>query len=214
MNSGMDGVGIYIDIIHSRKITERGELDRCLNGLKSFYNQFPEYGIFAVWKGLDEFMIMSPSWEQAIKSVIIVQEFLHPYEQRFVVAGFEQVDWNKSIHEMDHKEFGYLSDGMNELKKSKLYLSIHEEAQDELVNSVSIALNAILYIKNGYSVNQMEIYRQYKTQANQMEIAGRIGKSQQYVSKTLESIKAENINNWEKRLDKITAHGIDKRTSD
>lgn len=213
MRPGKSGVGIYIDVIDSRKIEIKDDLEFRINTMKDFFNRNVEYGIFDIWKGLDEFMIISPSWEFAAKAVLKVQELLHPFEQRFVLSGFEDVDSNKPVHEMNNKEFVMLSDGMIGLKKTKFYVAIIGEVQAVLLDSVSIILNALIAMKSSLTRSQMDIYCQNKAGISQIEIARQINKSQQYVSKTLRVTKADNLVVLEEKLYKIIAYGIDKGNS-
>lgn len=214
MSGGNSGVGIYIDVIDSRKIAVKDDLEFQINNLKDFFSCNKEYGIFEIWKGLDEFMIISPNWEFAAKAVLKVQELLHPYEQRFVLTGFEDVDTNKPVHEMNNKEFVTLSDGMIRLKKTKLYVAIVGGAETVLLESVTIILNALIAMKSSLTRSQMAIYCQNKAGISQVEIARQANKSQQYISKTLRVIKAENMVVFEEKLYKIIAHGIDQGNSD
>lgn len=213
MGNGKNGVGIYIDVIDSRKIQSRNDLESQVNDLKEFFRENEEYGIFDIWKGLDEFMIISPDWEFAVKAVLKVQELLHPFEQRFVLTGFDNVETDKPIHEMDNKEFVTLADGMISLKKNKLYVEIVAKEYSGLLDSVSIILNALITLKNLFTPSQMDIYRQNKAGKSQKELAGTIKKSQQYVSKTLNGIKAANLDVLEEKLYKVINYGIDKRNS-
>lgn len=213
MSNAKNGVGIYIDVIDSRKIQSRNDLEFQVNNLKEFFRENEEYGIFDIWKGLDEFMIISPDWEFAVKAVLKVQELLHPFEQRFVLTGFDNVETDKPIHEMDNKEFVTLADGMISLKKNKLYVEIVAKEYSGLLDSVSIILNALITLKNLFTQSQMDIYRQNKAGKSQKELAGTIKKSQQYVSKTLNGIKAANLDVLEEKLYKVINYGIDKRNS-
>ena len=213
MSNSTNGVGIYIDVIDSRKIQSRNDLELQVNNLKEFFRSNEEYGIFDIWKGLDEFMIISPDWEFAVKAVLKVQELLHPFEQRFVLTGFDHVEIDKPIHEMDNKEFVMLADGMISLKKNKLYVEIVAKEYSGLLDSVSIILNALITLKNLFTPSQMDIYRQNKAGKSQKELAGTIKKSQQYVSKTLNGIKAANLDVLEEKLYKVINYGIDKRNS-
>ena len=213
MSNAKNGVGIYIDVIDSRKIQSRNDLESQVNDLKEFFRENEEYGIFDIWKGLDEFMIISPDWEFAVKAVLKVQELLHPFEQRFVLTGFDNVETDKPIHEMDNKEFVTLADGMISLKKNKLYVEIVAKEYSGLLDSVSIILNALITLKNLFTQSQMDIYRQNKAGKSQKELAGTIKKSQQYVSKTLNGIKAANLDVLEEKLYKVINYGIDKRNS-
>ncbi|BBE17324.1 hypothetical protein AQPE_1473 [Aquipluma nitroreducens] len=213
MSNSTSGVGIYIDVIDSRKIQSRNNLEFQVNNLKEFFRENEEYGIFDIWKGLDEFMIISPDWEFAVKTVIKVQELLHPFEQRFVLTGFDNVETDKPIHEMDNKEFVMLADGMISLKKNKLYVEIVAKEYSGLLDSVSIILNALITLKNLFTPSQMDIYRQNKAGKSQKELAGTIKKSQQYISKTLNGIKAANLDVLEEKLYKVINYGIDKRNS-
>ena len=213
MSNSTNGVGIYIDVIDSRKIQSRNDLELQVNNLKEFFRSNEEYGIFDIWKGLDEFMIISPDWEFAVKAVLKVQELLHPFEQRFVLTGFDNVEIDKPIHEMDNKEFVMLADGMISLKKNKLYVEIVAKEYSGLLDSVSIILNALITLKNLFTPSQMDIYRQNKAGKSQKELAGTIKKSQQYVSKTLNGIKAANLDVLEEKLYKVINYGIDKRNS-
>ena len=210
MSNSKSGVGIYIDVIDSRKIELRDDLEFHVNNLKDFFSKNEEYGIFSIWKGLDEFMVISPNWEFAAKTVIKIQEFLHSYEQRFVLTGFEDVNTDKPVHEMDNKEFAMLADGMIRLKKTKLYVEIIGKEYSVLLDSISIILNALVSMKSSLTRSQMDIYCQNKAGISQTEIALQNNKSQQYVSKTLKGIKAENLNVLEERLYKIVAYGINK----
>ena len=210
----MKGVGIYIDVIDSRKIQSRDDLEFKINQLRNFFSENKEYGIFSIWKGLDEFMIIAPNWEFAAKAVIKVQELLHPYEQRFVLTGFEDVYTDRPVHEMDNKEFALLADGMIRLKKTKLYVEIISEEQAILLDSVSIILNALISMRSVFTRSQMEIYSQNKAGKSQVEIAREINKSQQYVSKTLNVIKSENLGLMEEKLYRIIAYGIDQGNTD
>jgi hypothetical protein len=210
----MEGVGIYIDVIDSRKIQSRNDLEFRINSLREFFSENKEFGIFAIWKGLDEFIIISPNWEFAVKVVIKVQELLHPYEQRFVLTGFEEVHTDRPVHEMDNKEFVLMSEGMIRLKKTKLYVEIIAEENSILLDSVSIILNALISMRSGFTSSQMEIYTLNKAGKSQVEIAQEINKSQQYVSKALNGIKAGNLNLIEERLFKVIAYGIDKGNAD
>lgn len=214
MSRDKGGVGIYTDVIDSRKIAIKDDLEFRINNLKDFFSRNVEYGIFTIWKGLDEFMIISPNWEFAAKAVLKVQELLHPFEQRFVLTGFEDVDTNKPVHEMNNKEFVMLSDGMIRLKKTKLYVGIVGEEQTVLLDSVSIILNALISMKSSLTRSQMDIYCQNRAGISQIETARQTHKSQQYVSKTLHVIKAENLVVFEEKLYKIIAYGIDKGNSD
>ena len=210
----MKGVGIYIDVIDSRKIQSRDDLEFKINQLRNFFSENKEYGIFSIWKGLDEFMIIAPNWEFAAKAVIKVQELLHPYEQRFVLTGFEDVYTDRPVHEMDNKEFALLADGMIRLKKTKLYVEIILDDQAILLDSVSIILNALISMRSVFTRSQMEIYSQNKAGKSQVEIAREINKSQQYVSKTLNGINAENLGLMEEKLYRIIAYGIDQGNTD
>ena len=213
MSNSTSGVGIYIDVIDSRKIQSRNDLELQVNKLKEFFRNNEAYGIFDIWKGLDEFMIISPDWEFAVKAVLKVQELLHPFEQRFVLTGFDNVETDKPIHEMDNKEFVMLADGMISLKKNKLYVEIVAKEYSGLLDSVSIILNALITLKNLFTPSQMDIYRQNKAGKSQKELAGTIKKSQQYISKTLNGIKAANLDVLEEKLYKVINYGIDKRNS-
>lgn len=210
----MKGVGIYIDVIDSRKIQSRDDLEFKINQLRNFFSENKEFGIFSIWKGLDEFMIIAPNWEFAAKAVIKVQELLHPHEQRFVLTGFEDVYTDRAVHEMDNKEFALLADGMIRLKKTKLYVEIILDDQAILLDSVSIILNALISMRSVFTRSQMEIYSQNKAGKSQVEIAREINKSQQYVSKTLNGIKSENLGLMEEKLYRIIAYGIDQGNTD
>ena len=210
----MKGVGIYIDVIDSRKIQSRDDLEFKINQLRNFFSENKEYGIFSIWKGLDEFMIIAPNWEFAAKAVIKVQELLHPYEQRFVLTGFEDVYTDRPVHEMDNKEFALLADGMIRLKKTKLFVEVISEGRAILLDSVSIILNALISMRSVFTRSQMEIYSQNKAGKSQVEIAREINKSQQYVSKTLNVIKSENLGLMEEKLYRIIAYGIDQGNTD
>ena len=210
----MKGVGIYIDVIDSRKIQSRDDLEFKINQLRNFFSENKEYGIFSIWKGLDEFMIIAPNWEFAAKAVIKVQELLHPYEQRFVLTGFEDVYTDRPVHEMDNKEFALLADGMIRLKKTKLFVEVISEGRAILLDSVSIILNALISMRSVFTRSQMEIYSQNKAGKSQVEIAREINKSQQYVSKTLNGINAENLGLMEEKLYRIIAYGIDQGNTD
>lgn len=210
----MKGVGIYIDVIDSRKIQSRDDLEFKINQLRNFFSENKEYGIFSIWKGLDEFMIIAPNWEFAAKAVIKVQELLHPYEQRFVLTGFEDVYTDRPVHEMDNKEFALLADGMIRLKKTKLFVEVISDDQAILLDSVSIILNALISMRSVFTRSQMEIYNQNKAGKSQVEIAREINKSQQYVSKTLNGIKSENLGLMEEKLYRIIAYGIDQGNTD
>ena len=180
-----------------------------VSNMIDFMSKNGEYGVFDIWKGLDEYMIISPGWELAIHTVLKVQEILHPYGQRFVLTTIGNVDFSKPIHEMDNKAFGLLSDGMTKLKKTGLYLDIITPGKDLLLDSINIILNALIMIKNSFTANQMEVYRMYKTGISQKEIAAQVNKSQQYVSDTLNRIKFENLNTLEDKLNLII-HGINE----
>lgn len=210
----MKGVGIYIDVIDSRKIQSRDDLEFKINQLRNFFSENKEYGIFSIWKGLDEFMIIAPNWEFAAKAVIKVQELLHPYEQRFVLTGFEDVYTDRPVYEMDNKEFALLADGMIRLKKTKLFVEVISEGRAILLDSVSIILNAFISMRSVFTRSQMEIYSQNKAGKSQVEIAREINKSQQYVSKTLNGIKSENLGLMEEKLYRIIAYGIDQGNTD
>jgi hypothetical protein len=204
------GIGIYIDIIGSRRIQSRNDLEFHVNALKDFILKNEEFGIFDIWKGLDEFILISPDWEFAINSVIKVQEILHPYGQRFVLTPFETVDYTKSIHEMDNKSFVLLSDRMTRLKKTGLLVDITAYGDELLLESVSVILNAIFLLKNSFTLNQMNIYCLYKSGIAQKEIAAQLNKSQQHISDTLNRIKFDYLNTLEDRLNQIVIHGINK----
>lgn len=214
MSYSMKGVGIYIDVIDSRKIQSRDDLEFKINQLRNFFSENKEYGIFSIWKGLDEFMIIAPNWEFAAKAVIKVQELLHPYEQRFVLTGFEDVYTDRPVYEMDNKEFALLADGMIRLKKTKLFVEVISEGRAILLDSVSIILNAFISMRSVFTRSQMEIYSQNKAGKSQVEIAREINKSQQYVSKTLNGINAENLGLMEEKLYRIIAYGIDQGNTD
>jgi len=205
------GIGIYIDLIGSREIQSRNDMELRINALKDFVNNNEDYGIFDIWKGLDEFMIISPDWDFAVRSVIKVQEVLHPYECRFVLTPFNNIKYGTPIHEMDNPSFVLLSEGMTKLKKTGLNVEIITPGNEVLFQSVAIILNAIILLKNPFTINQMQVYCLYKTGISQKEIAGRLGKTQQYISDTLNRIKFENLSTLEDKLNQIVNHGINQR---
>ena len=144
------GVVIYIDIIGSRKITSKTDMELHVSTMRDFMSKNSEYGIFDIWKGLDEYMIISPDWLFAIQTILKVQEILHPYRQRFVLTTIGNVDFSKPIHEMDDKAFVLLSDGMTKLKKTGLYVDIITPGNDLLLDSLNVILNALIMIKNSF----------------------------------------------------------------
>ena len=204
----MNGIGIYIDIVDSRKIKQRTEVEFRVKNLQKYFKDNNELGIFEIWKGLDEYMILSPSWETANEAVIKIQEILHPYAQRFVITPFENVDYSKKIHTMDNPKFVILSDGMIKLKKTSLFVEIIASENEILSEAIAIILNAIILIKNAFTSKQMEVYRLYKIKLSQKEIASRLNKSQQYVSDTLNRINFDNVNAFEVKLNHVVINGF------
>jgi predicted DNA-binding protein YlxM (UPF0122 family) len=202
-------IGIYSDIIGSRKITDREELEVHTRSIRAFLERQDKLA-FGIWKGLDEYMIIAPGWESAVRIILSIQEISHPYRQRFVMTPFPDPDYSKPVNEMDHPAFGFLSDEMTRLKKTSLVTRIVTQEQNLLLESVSVSLNAIFTLKNDFTARQMEVYCLYKSGLPQKEIAEKLNKSQQYVSQTLNTINFDILNPLEQQLLQILSHGTNQ----
>jgi hypothetical protein len=193
----INGYVLLGDVVGSRSIENRrvfdGKLEKAVKAVSTKYAadfRMPP----STWKGIDE---LAGILDNILSIYKIVDEFgdlILPERMRFVVArGSIEIPKNSGdIREADGDAFHEAAAMMLKAKAEKwmFRLKSGNEVHDMAVNT---QINALLYIKSTWTENQRNIYRQYNELKTQEEVAKKTKISQQSISKSLQSIRAEQV---------------------
>ncbi len=194
------GILIYGDLVASSGIASQSDLPERLSLLEAQFSDEKGHANFAIWKGLDEIMLIAGNWKCAMSSILLIQEMLHPYRYRYEVMPINDIEKGKPIHELTNPEFGIITDRMSKLKETELLVNMEDKNNTKLIASSGLILNLLLLRKGEFTTNQMQHYRLHKKGLNQKTIAKEMNVSQQSVSKTLTQIQFNSIATIEERL--------------
>ena len=70
------GILIYGDLVASSGITSQSDLPERLSSLEAHFSDEKGSANFAIWKGLDEIMLIAENWNCAMSSILLIQEML------------------------------------------------------------------------------------------------------------------------------------------
>lgn len=194
------GILIYGDLVASSGIASQSDLPERLSLLEAQFSDEKGHANFAIWKGLDEIMLIAGNWNCAMSSILLIQEMLHPFKYRYEVMPIQDIEKGKPIHELTNPEFAIISGRMADLKKTDLLIHLEDENNSNLMASSGLVLNLLLLTKGAFTTNQMQQYRLHKKGLNQKSIARELNVSQQSVSKTLNQIQFNSIATIEEQL--------------
>ncbi|MFP3975048.1 MAG: SatD family protein [Chloroflexota bacterium] len=204
------------DVLSSRKIRDREEVQRKLEEACGEVNSTYSEGIYAdfkILKGTDEIGGVLSTIANSYNIITTILERIHPDSMRFVLV-FDYIDaalGTGDVARMDGPVFHRASDIMNKLKKSDLLFDMF--VGDRMIDAcISGQINLILLLKSNWSAKQYQTVKEYEEIGNQYKVARKLGITQQAVSKTLNSVMWKEIKSIEDKLNSVLleVHKSDK----
>ena len=195
---------LLTDVVGSRSIVNRKKFERslatALAGAEKAYPQVLDKGI-KVWKGLDEAVAVVRQPERLYELMEMLNGAIAPQKMRFVVVKgeMEKPDKEGDLSTADGPVFPKAVTQMTALKKSGLLFDCNtgNEARDNLWRT---QVNLLLLLQADWTEQQHRIYREYVQQGSQDGVAKVLKISQQAVSKTLKSIRAQQVRILQKNV--------------
>ncbi len=205
---------LLTDVVGSRKIADRTFFDKKLQAALQQANQMFEK-TFALslqaWKGLDEVAAVLYSLTELYAVISVIQEAVAPQKFRFVLVkgSIDVVPDSKDVREADGAAFHQAAERMQLLKKEGLLFSCKTgNALWDLAYSTQ--LNLLLLLKDDWTERQRSIYTAYTKTGRQEEVAAELQVTQQTVSKTLQAIKAAQVQKLEAALQSWTKESLNE----
>lgn len=204
MNKSTNAFVLLGDVVDSRKIEDRLGFDKKLQaglgfGTKMFQNAFALP--LQVWKGLDEVAAVLRSPDELYPVLNVIQDSVAPQKFRFVLVEgmIDVMPQNGDVRQADGAAFHQAAEGMQVLKKEGLLFSC-KTGQALWDRAYSTQVNLLLLLKEGWTERQRSIYNAYLQSGRQEEVAAELQVTQQTVSKTLQAIKAAQVQKLEAAL--------------
>lgn len=192
------------DVVGSRKIGDRVHFDKKLQaGLgvvtKMFQNAFVLP--LQVWKGLDEVAAVLRSPDELYPVLSVIQDSVAPQKFRFVVVEgkIDVMPGNGDVRQADGAAFHQAAESMQVLKKEGLLFNC-KTGLPVWDAAYSTQVNLLMLLKEGWTERQRSIYNAYLKSGRQEEVAAELQVTQQTVSKTLQAIKAAQVQKLEAAL--------------
>ena len=191
------------DMIKSREVDEKEEFwEKIDKNIEKINKEFKEKLLFnlEIFKGDEITGICSNSRDAYIISSRLI-EHLHPLKIRVVISEGDLDENRKTdrLNELDGEVFWNASIAMNQLKKSKRYMSII--ITDRSTNRILTSLADILTeLKYDWTSKEKEIIQVYESKRNQKRSAKKLKISQQSISDGLKRAKYKQIREAEKAL--------------
>lgn len=200
------------DVVDSRKIGDRSGFDKKLQaGLGTVTQMFQNAFVLPlqVWKGLDEIAAVLRSPVELYPLLSVIQDSVAPQKFRFVVAegSIDVMPENGDVRQADGSAFHQAAEGMQQLKKEGLLFSCKtgNALWDRAYGS---QVNLLLLLKDDWTERQRSIYTAYVKSGRQEEVAAALQVTQQTVSKTLQAIKAAQVQKLEAALQHWTKESL------
>lgn len=158
---------------------------------------------FSVYSG-DSFGAVCTDISSATEIILFMQKIQKYYKSRFVLIE-DEISYG-----IDKKSFLTLvgpalwksEEKLDSIKKSKMIFVA--DLQNKLLTiTVNTIMNLILSVKNDWSEQEWEVYRNYNQEIKQKELAGKMGITQQYVSKIIKQARLHLIKESEENLKRI-----------
>ena len=212
MEQNKEAFVLLADVVNSRRISNRTAFDKKLQAAitevgKTYQNAFVLP--LQVWKGLDEVAAVLHSPTELYTVISVIQAAVVPEKFRFVLVKGEidVVPQNKDVRSADGAAFHQAAEGMQTLKKEGLPFSCNTGSA-MWDKAYSTQLNLLLLLKGAWTERQYSIYEAYKKSGRQEEVAAALQVTQQTVSKTLQAIKAAQVQKLEAALQSWTKESL------
>jgi hypothetical protein len=202
------------DVVSSRQIVDRDRFQSRLAELCSMINAEYANDIYAPFKGLkglDEIGGVLKDISNAFSIIILISETLYPCKMRcslvydFIDTALDSGD----VAKMDGPAFHRASKTILELKETEQLISIAVE--DEVLDkTLEGEINLILLFREARTAKQRNIIKEYELIKNQIEVADKLGLSQQYVSMALKRSRWKMLKDLEEELNR-SMHSYQKR---
>ncbi len=206
----MMGKKLYVlltDVISSRTIQDSKYFQSKINSVTQEINSIYSKSLYSRFKGIkgvDEFGCILRNIAPLYKIVKTISDHISPVSMRFAVV-YEQVnelDISSDITKMTGPAFHMAYESINQLKKKNTVFRL--QGKDMLLDTaISSQMNLLYVIKQGYSLRQRQIIRNYEIFKNQKSAAEKLRISQQTVSKALVTTRWSLINGIEEQLNDI-----------
>ena len=207
-----DSFVLLADVVGSRSIADRAAFDKKLQaGLQAAAQMFQiafEMPL-QVWKGLDEVAAVLKTPVELYSIINVIQNAIAPEKFRFVLVrgSIDVVPQNGDVRQADGPVFHQAAAAIQQLKKEGLLFSC--STGDALWDSAfSTQLNLLLLVKEGWTERQRLVYNAYVSSGRQEEVAAELQVTQQTVSKTLQAIKAAQVQKLEAALQAWTKESL------
>lgn len=212
MDKSNEAFVLLADVVDSRRIVDRAAFDKKLKTVitevgKTYQNAFVLP--LQVWKGLDEVAAVLQSVDELYAIISVIQAAVVPQKFRFVLVkgDIDVVPQNKDVRSADGAAFHQAAESMQALKKEGLPFSCHT-GNALWDKAYSTQLNLLLLLKGAWTERQNSIYEAYKKSGRQEEVAAALQVTQQTVSKTLQAIKAAQVQKLEAALQSWTKESL------
>jgi len=198
-----DSIVLYVDIHHSRRVTDRSCFAHGLRSALDKQNRALEdhlLGKFSLRAGADEFVgILRP--QQGVLASLITELWwdLHPVAGRLILlkGELDVVPSRKEngrpplASECDGEALWRANEAMQELKDRDGFLWL-ELSESERKNGMASALGDSLYAQTlGWTTRQLSVLRSYMRTGSQVRTAKCLGVHQTTVSRSLSSIRSK-----------------------
>lgn len=203
---------LLADVVNSRRIADRAAFDKKLQTVINAIGKTYESAFvlpLQVWKGLDELAAVLQSPDELYAVISVIQAAVAPEKFRFVLVkgAIDVVPQNKDVRGADGAAFHQAAEAMQGLKKEGLPFSCNT-GNALWDKAYSTQLNLLLLLKGEWTERQYSIYEAYKKSGRQEEVAAALQVTQQTVSKTLQSIKAAQVQKLEAALQSWTKESL------
>lgn len=158
---------------------------------------------FTVYSG-DSFGAVCTDISSAAEIILSMQEVQKYYKSRYVLIE-DEISYG-----IDKKSFLTLvgpalwksEEKLNFIKKRKM-LFLADLDNNFLSLTVNTIMNLILSVKNDWNEQEWIVYRSYNEEVKQKDLAGKLGITQQYVSKIIKQSRLRLIKESEENLTHI-----------
>lgn len=212
MNKSIEGYVLLADVVGSRNIPARTHFDHQLSAAieevtKMFQNTFVLP--LQVWKGLDEVAAVLATPDELYRIISVIQDKVAPQKFRFVLVKgrIDVVPQNNDVRQADGPAFHQAAESMQALKKEGLLASCNT-GNALWDKAYSTQVNLLLLLKDDWTERQRHIYTTYVATGRQEAVAEAAQVTQQTVSKTLQAIKATQVQKLETALNTWTKESL------
>jgi hypothetical protein len=208
------GFVLLADVVGSRSIPDRTAFDRQLTaGIGQVTKMFQNVFVLPlqVWKGLDEVAAVLAKMDELYRMISVIQDSVAPRQFRFVIVKgvIDVVPQNRDVRQADGPAFHKAAEAMQGLKREGLLVSCNT-GNAIWDKAYSTQVNLLLLLKGDWTGRQRAIYTAYVESGRQEAAAATLQVTQQTVSKTLQAIKAAQVQKLETALDTWTKESLNE----